>query len=212
MYTFTPPVSVLTMGITGRNNTHNVMYNTQVAEYMLLHGRKRNPMITGSSVHNQRIERLWRDTYRCVIAVFYQIFYYLEEREMLDPVNELDLFCLHSVYKDKINDALKSFVDGWNSHGITTEHNMTPTQLFARGVLMHSVDMTDPYDTGDHRHSVDLNAPSVVVPDTPDPLTLQQQAQLAGLVATHNESDPPSDYYMDTYATIRSHVYQMNNN
>ena len=95
------------------------MYNTQVAEYMLLHGRKRNPMITGSSVHNQRIERLWRDTYRCVIAVFYQMFYYLEEREMLDPVNELDLFCLHSVYKDKINDALKSFVDGWNSHGIT---------------------------------------------------------------------------------------------
>lgn len=46
--------------------------NTSVALHMLrLRGLVRNSMITGSSTHNQRIERLWRDMHRCVIVVFY---------------------------------------------------------------------------------------------------------------------------------------------
>ena len=42
---------------------------------MLLHD---NPVLTGSSVHNQRIEHLWRDTFRCVLSLYYQVFHYLE--------------------------------------------------------------------------------------------------------------------------------------
>ena len=60
-------------------------------------------MITGSSVHNQRIERLWRDVFRCVLSLYYQVFYYLEDCGKLDPVSEIDLFCLHFVYIRKIN-------------------------------------------------------------------------------------------------------------
>ena len=62
---------------------------------MVIHGRVQNPMITGSSIHNQRIERLWRDVFRCVLSLFYQVFYYLEDCGKLDPVSEIDLFCLH---------------------------------------------------------------------------------------------------------------------
>ena len=89
---------------------------------MLVHGHTQDPVITGSSVHNQRIERLWRDTYRCVLSLFYQIFYFLEDNNSLDPTSDIDLYCLHYVYVQKINSALEMFASGWNSHALTTEH------------------------------------------------------------------------------------------
>ena len=79
---------------------------------MLTHGNSSNPVLTGSSVHNQRVERLWRDTYRCVVSLYYQLFSYLEDTGRLDVDSEVDLFCLHSVYQPKINDALKSLWKG----------------------------------------------------------------------------------------------------
>ena len=59
----------------------------------------------------------------------------MEDQGFLDPGSEIDLFCLHSVYKDRINATLKSFTDGWNNHAITTENNMSPTLLFTCGYL-----------------------------------------------------------------------------
>ncbi len=66
-------------------------------------------MIVGSSVHNQRVERFWRDMHRCVT-----ILYYLEYHE---PTNEVHLFDL-----PRINQGLKTFSSGWNSHSLRTEH------------------------------------------------------------------------------------------
>ena len=47
--------------------------------------------ITGSTVHNQRIERLWRDLYEQVINQYYNLFYNLEEAGLLDPLNDAHL-------------------------------------------------------------------------------------------------------------------------
>ena len=78
-------------------------------------------IITGSSVHNQRIERLWRDVFRCVSYQFRNIFFYMEEGNILDPLSELHLFCLHYVYFPHINRALTEFAEQWNLHPISTE-------------------------------------------------------------------------------------------
>ena len=45
---------------------------------MLHHrGVDRNSMITGASIHNQRIERLWRDVHQSVAILYYCLFYRL---------------------------------------------------------------------------------------------------------------------------------------
>ena len=55
-------------------------------------------MIVGNSVDNQRIERLWMDMHRCVTVLYYHLFYYLENEEMLSASNEIHLFALQYVY------------------------------------------------------------------------------------------------------------------
>ena len=45
--------------------------NILVCHYMVINqGCDRGSHIAGSSVHNQRIERLWRDVYRCVCSIY----------------------------------------------------------------------------------------------------------------------------------------------
>ena len=174
---------------------------------MLTHGRRTNPMITGSSVHNQRIERLWRDTYRCVLSTFHQLFHSLEDDHVLDPTSESDLFYLHSVYLPKINNALKSFAEGWNNHGITTENNKTPMQLYTCGVLFGSTDISLPNDVSLDDESYDLDAPSVVLPETVNPLGAHHTAGLDTLLNHTRDSDSSADFNIDIYLAVRSYIH-----
>lgn len=108
--------------------------NIDVWAYMLdTHNSDPECIVTGSSTHNERIERLWRDVHRC-IAHFAETFQDLESEDVLDTLNEVDMFSLHFVFLPRINKCLHDFQKSWNNHGLSTEGNMSPYQLFAEGM------------------------------------------------------------------------------
>ena len=112
------------------------MENFKVAQFMLeQRGVDRGSMITGSSVHNCRVERTHRDVYSGVLCFFARIFARLEDRGVLDPLNELHLFALHFTYIPRINKCLEEFKNQWENHPLSSEGNRSPLQLFTSGML-----------------------------------------------------------------------------
>ena len=111
--------------------------NVGVSEFMLTHPRRgpgRGSMIAGKSVHNQRIERLWRDLYNQKIATFYQLFYHMEDNGILDVANEVHVFSLHCIFLPRVNEQIADFINGWNNHCLSSEYNRTPNQLWILGM------------------------------------------------------------------------------
>ena len=112
--------------------------NVGVSLFMLQHpnrGPGRGSMIAGRSVHNQHLERLWRDVYDRVLYIYYSLFYHREGCGVLDPTSESDMFALHYVYKPQINHHLSVWKEGYLRHRIRTAGQRTPMQLYILGML-----------------------------------------------------------------------------
>ena len=135
--------------------------NIKVAEWMIRQkGTNRGSYIGGSSVHNQRIERLWRDVHRLIVTLYASIFYFLEENYNLNIENSIHIFALHYVYIPRINFALDIFSQSWNYHSIRTENHKTPRQLYLEGMVNNNFRELENFNINDiNNYGIDLDGP-----------------------------------------------------
>ena len=98
------------------------MENIGVSQLMLVKFAPENvPQLTGLSVHNQRIERLWRDVATYIFQHYRDLFEFMESISILDPLNECHLFVVYLIYQPRLDKALKDFISFWNNHKLRTE-------------------------------------------------------------------------------------------
>ena len=105
--------------------------NRLVARYMIIRrGIGRRAVLTGRSVHNQRIERLWVDVFARCLNVYYNLFQIMETQHVLDPDNGIHLFALQYVYLSRIQRDLSTFANAWNHHNMDNLNGRTPLQVW----------------------------------------------------------------------------------
>ena len=82
-------------------------------------------------MHNQRIERLWRDVFGGCICLFYELFHDMEYDGLLNPDDDSQLWCLHFVFIPIIN--RHNWREAYIQHSLRTEHK-TRMQLWISGL------------------------------------------------------------------------------
>jgi len=158
--------------------------NSLVWAYMLEKQINTNAVILGSSVHNQRIERLNRDINYQVLNYYYNLFMCMEDRNMLDPDNDTDLYVLHWVFLPILNSKQQEFAVAYNHHPLSTEINYSPTQLYLLNLRLLQLQRLNPSGT---ITSEEISQPSINVVEVHSPiprLSSSQEQNLQQLIDT----------------------------
>ncbi|KAL0066100.1 hypothetical protein AAF712_006932 [Marasmius tenuissimus] len=142
--------------VRGDHGTENVM----VAEFMeTTKGTGRGSYIFGKSIHNIRIERLWRDVTLGFGAKWKWFFEQLEQHEYLNCANPAHIWLLHFLFLDAINIDAVNWAEAWNHHTMSLKHQRaaTPQQMFVFGMMENGVRGMDELWNHDDSDRVNLD-------------------------------------------------------
>ncbi len=199
-------IAVQNYDLPSRVRSDQGLENVLVARHMIeRRGIERRSMLTGSSTHNQRIERLWRDMHSSVTLLYYRLFYYLEQLDLLDPLNDLHLWALHFVYLPRINQSLNEFILSWNNYPIRSASHKSPQQLYTAGCLLLQNSDTDALDSGeyvDDSYGIDPNfvsSNSTAAIEVPSNSVKFSESDMRALKLNVNPLGTSDNYGIDLY-------------
>jgi len=100
-------------------------------------------------------------------------------------------------------------LNGIYNHAITTEHSMTPVQLFTSGVLLseHGIATIDHSQRISSEFEQELEIPGVSIPRIPPPIPQDDARHLQAIV--ESLGDQEQNYYgIEVYDTVRALIYE----
>ncbi|KAL0066854.1 hypothetical protein AAF712_006049 [Marasmius tenuissimus] len=160
----------------GDHGTENLLVAEFMEEYK---GLGRGSYLWGKSIHNIRIERLWRDVTLGFGGKWKLFFQSLEQSHGLNARIPSHIWLLHHLFLDSINEDARCWAESWNRHPLTSLHmTHSPQEMFVFGMIENGVRGLDAAD----ENVEDLNAYGIDFEEMDEPRIFEHHAQYNPLV------------------------------